>query len=44
MQDVGQHQFLVLLLVIEADFDQRRDPPQHVLAADWKNFTTAAST
>ena len=25
MQDVGQHQFLMLLLVVEADFDQRRE-------------------
>ena len=27
VQDVGQHQFLMLLLVIEADFDQRGDRP-----------------
>jgi hypothetical protein len=28
MQDIGQHQFLMLLFVIEADLDQRRQPGQ----------------
>ena len=31
VQDVGQHQFLMLLLVVEADFDQRRERRQRVL-------------
>ena len=32
MQDVGQHQFLMLLLVIKADFHQRPDRSQCILA------------
>ena len=38
VQDVGQHQFLMLLLVIEADFDQRRERPQRVLAGLVEEF------
>ena len=38
VQDVGQHQFLMLLLVIEADFHQRREPGQRVLAGLVKEF------
>ena len=38
VQDVGQHQFLMLLLVVEADFDQRRDRLQRVLAGLMKEF------
>ena len=44
VQDVGQHQFLMLLLVIEADFHQRRELASVSSSAVWKNFTTAAST
>ena len=38
VQDVGQHQFLMLLLVIEADFDQRRQRRQRVLAGLVEEF------
>ena len=38
VQDVGQHQFLMLLLVIEADFHQRRDRRERVLAGLVKEF------
>ena len=38
VQDVGQHQFLMLLLVIEADFDQRRDGRQRILVGLVKEF------
>ena len=31
MQDVGQHQLLMLLLVVEADFDQWRNRGQLVV-------------
>ena len=32
MQDVGQHQFLMLLLVVEADLDQRHELGEALLA------------
>jgi hypothetical protein len=32
VQDVGQHQFLMLLLVVEADLDQRRELGEALLA------------
>ena len=32
VQDVGQHQFLMLLLVVEADLDQRRELDEALLA------------
>ena len=38
VQDVGQHQFLMLLLVIEADFDQRHQLCERVLAGLVKEF------
>src|ERR1700694_1770862 len=38
VQDVGQHQFLMLLLVIEADFKQRRDRRKGVFAGFVKKF------
>ena len=38
VQDVGQHQFLVLLLVIETDFDQRHEFGERVLAGLVKEF------
>ena len=38
VQDVGQHQFLMLLLVIEADLDQRHQLPERVLAGLVKEF------
>ncbi len=38
VQDVGQHQFLMLLLMIKADFDQRRDRPQRILFGFMKEF------
>ena len=38
VQDVGQHQFLMLLLVIETDFHQRRDRPERILAGLMKEF------
>ena len=38
VQDVGQHQFLMLLLVVDADLDQRRDRRQGVLAGLVKEF------
>ena len=38
MQYIGQHQFLMLLLVVEADFDQWRDRLQGVLAGLMKEF------
>ena len=38
VQDVGQHQFLMLLLVIEADLDQRRDRRERVLTGLVEEF------
>ena len=38
VQDVRQHQFLMLLLVVEADLDQRRDRLQCVVAGLLKEF------
>ena len=38
MQDVGQHQFLMLLLVIDADFDQRDQPGEGVLIGALEEF------
>ena len=38
VQDVGEHQFLMLLLVIEADLDQRRELAQLVLAGVAEEF------
>ena len=38
VQDVGQHQFLMLLLVIETDLDQWRDRCQRGLAGLMKEF------
>ncbi len=38
MQDVGQHQFLMLLLVVQTDFHQRRDLRELVLARFVKEF------
>ena len=38
VQDVGQHQFLMLLLVIEADLDQRHQLGEGVLAGGLEEF------
>ena len=38
VQDVGQHQFLMLLLVIEADLDQRREAGEGVLVGGLEEF------
>jgi hypothetical protein len=44
VQDVGQHQFLMLLLVIETDLHQWRDRRQRGLAGLMKEFHHGAST
>src|ERR1700749_1670606 len=38
VQDVGQHQLLMLLLVVEPDFQQRRERRQRVVAGFLKKF------
>jgi len=38
MQDVGPHQFLMLLLVVETNLDQRRDRGQLVVAGFTEEF------
>ena len=38
VQDVGEHQFLVLLLVVEADFHQRRNRGQPFVTGFAKEF------
>ena len=38
VKDVGQHQFLMLLLVVEADLDQRRDGAQLVVTGFTEEF------
>ena len=38
VQDIRQHQFLVLLLVIETDFHQRRERGQRVLIGSLEEF------